>query len=72
MLEFETKIRKWGNSLGIILPKNKLGKEKVRENEVLHIIMFRKNPKIKKTFGMLRGWKSGQEIKDISRKELYG
>lgn len=71
MLEFDTKVKKWGNSLGVILPKFELEKREIGENETLHIIVMKKNRNIRKTFGMLKGWKTGQQIKDISRKELY-
>lgn len=71
MLEFDTKVKKWGNSLGVILPKFELEKREIGENETLHIIVMKKNRNIRKTFGMLKGWKTGQQIKDLSRKELY-
>ncbi len=71
MLEFDTKVRKWGNSWGVIIPKRELEKEGIKEKETLHLIAIKKNKRIKKTFGMLKGWKSGQYIKDISRRELY-
>ena len=70
MLEFDTKIKKWGNSLGLIIPKSKI--KDVKENDVIHVIAMKKNDSIKKSFGMFPEWKGkGQEMKDRLRKELY-
>lgn len=72
MLEFDAKIKKWGNSFGLVIPKEDLKKELIRENEMVHVIAMRKNDAIKESFGMLKGWKmTGQKAKDIARKELY-
>ena len=72
MLEFDAKIKKWGNSLGMVIPKENLKKETIKENEIIHVIAIRKNEAIKESFGMLRDWKmTGQKAKDIARKELY-
>lgn len=72
MIEFETKTRKWGNSLGIIIPKNEVDNLKLKENEILHLIVIKKNIKTRRAFGLLKNGKSGQEVKDLLRKELYG
>ena len=72
MLEFDAKIKKWGNSFGMVIPKENLKKEIIKENEIIHVIAIRKNESIKESFGMLRDWKmTGQKAKDIARKELY-
>ncbi len=71
MLEFDTKVKKWGNSLGIVIPKLELKQNLIRENEILHFIVVRKNKDIKNTFGILKFKKSAQKIKDEIRDELY-
>lgn len=72
MLEFETKIKKWGNSLGIVIPKEKFNGETLKENDSLIIFAMKKNDAAKKTFGILKDWKiTGQEAKDRARRELY-
>ena len=70
MLEFETKIKKWGNSFGLVVPKKEIEEDNIKENEVLHVIAIRKNKGIKRTFGILKKWRSGQEIKDISSEKI--
>lgn len=70
MLEFNTKIKKWGNSVGLIIPKDKLNG--VKENDVVHVIAMKKSDAIKKSFGLFPEWKGkGQKMKDKLRKELY-
>ena len=71
MVEFNARVKRWGNSLGIIVPKQELQEKKIKEEETVHVLLFKRNPGIKKSFGALKGWKSGQEIKDSVRKELY-
>ncbi len=66
--------RKWGNSLGITLPKELVEKEHIKENEEIKIFIMKKNHTFQKTFGMLKGKfgkKSTQQIKDEIRAELY-
>jgi hypothetical protein len=74
MVECDIKARKWGNSLGLVIPKDIVEKENIQENEDLHVLILKKkkNP-LRETFGSMKNeWKmSGQEIKDILRKELH-
>ncbi len=73
MPEIESKIRKWGNSFGIIIPNEVIKKEKLKEGQKVGIIILKKSDVLKRTFGMMKGeWKeSTQDIKDKLRKELY-
>ncbi len=72
MLEFESKIKKWGNSFGLVVPKRELYKENFKDNEEFHIIAIKKNDSIRDSFGMFKGWKmSGQKAKNIIKKELH-
>lgn len=73
MTEAIAEVRKWGNSLGIIIPKETVEKEHIREKEKIRFIIVRDGDVLSKTFGMVKGkWnKSAQQIKDQARKELY-
>ena len=67
------KARKWGNSLGVVIP-NEISKElNIKENEDIEIILLKNNNVLKETFGMLRGKikESSQKMKDRLRKEMY-
>ena len=69
----EAKVRKWGNSLGLIIPKEIVEKEHIKEKEKLRFLIIRDSSVLKETFGMVKGkWKkSAQQFKDQARKELY-
>ena len=73
MAEIEIIAKKWGNSIGIVLPREIVEAEKIRENEKLRIIVIKEDRVIDRTFGLLRKDidESGQEIKNKLRKELY-
>ena len=70
----EGKLKRWGNSLGIIVPSETIVARKLKENGKIRFIILKDSSKVlHETFGMLKGklTKSGQQIKDELRKELY-
>lgn len=73
MIECEGNLRKWGNSFGVSIPKDKIKEENMKENEKVRFIIWKQGGVLKNTFGMLKGkWKnSGQRFKDKIRRELY-
>jgi len=73
MIECESTLRKWGNSFGIVIPKDVAESEHLKEKEKIKFLILRDNKVLKETFGMMKGkWKkSTQNIKDQLRKELY-
>lgn len=74
MAVIETKLRKWGNSFGVVIPIEIVEKERMRENENLKLIVLKDSRKVlEETFGSLKGKlkKSAQEIKDELRRDLY-
>ncbi|MEK6917979.1 MAG: hypothetical protein AABW51_03455 [Nanoarchaeota archaeon] len=65
----EVIVKKWGNSMGIILPKELVEKEQLRENKKIFIDII-KEADFSDIFGLVKNRKmSGQKMKDISRKE---
>ena len=75
MVEAVLETKKWGNSIGVILPKEVLESEHINgEHEKLFVIVRKKDKTSSETFGLVRGKlkKSSQQIKDELRKELYG
>ena len=67
-MEIETKTRKWGSSIGIVLPKELIDEIDIKPNEIITIEVKKKH-KAKEFFGILQGWKrSSQEIKDEARR----
>jgi len=66
MATAEVVLKKWGNSIGIILPKELIKEEALRENERI-IINVVKEADLTKLFGSLKRKLSGQEFKDLVR-----
>jgi antitoxin component of MazEF toxin-antitoxin module len=73
MTIIETKVKRWGNSFGIIIPRETIEKEAIREEDKIKIILVKNSKKVlKSTFGIAKQRKiSGQEFKDEARRELY-
>lgn len=70
MAECDLITRKWGNSVGVILPKEL----NLKPNQKIHVLIVKNDHTAKKTFGMFKDKikKSGQELKDEIRRELHG
>ena len=67
MVEIETKTRKWGSSIGVILPKALVDEIGIRPNEKI-ILEVKKRPLAKEFFGRFPHWKRPtQKIKDEMR-----
>ncbi len=72
MEALKLKARRWGNSFGILIPKNVVRDRKIRGGELLEVIIAKRGSNVlKKTFGTLKFSKSAQEIKNELRRELY-
>jgi antitoxin component of MazEF toxin-antitoxin module len=66
MSEVVVVARKWGNSIGITLPKEIAEKENINESDKLIVDVKRIMP-IKDLFGTFKTNKSAQELKDEMR-----
>lgn len=68
MTEIECIARKWGNSLGIIIPKEIVVEERLLEHEKL-LIEIKKKHLAKEFFGLLSGWeRPTDKIKEEMKK----
>ena len=71
MLQFKARAKEWGNSIGIVLPKEVVSREHIFPNEEITIEIKPKNI-LRETFGTLKGWKiDSQKVKDELRKEWF-
>ena len=59
-------VRRWGNSLGVILPKDFIDSHQIVENEKI-VIEVVKEANIKHLFGSQKRVMSGQDFKDMVR-----
>jgi len=65
-----SKARKWGNSLGIILPKNIVKELKIKENQELVIDVKPKENPLKELFGSVKLSKPTEQLlKEVRGKE---
>jgi len=66
-MAFDAKVRKWGNSLGIVLPAEFVSSQGLRENDVIYVQIVKK-ANLEKSFGILKTKMTGQQFKDMVRK----
>ena len=60
--------KRWGSSIAVIIPREVVIKEKIKEEKPIIIEIIKKRPKAGELFGLLKGWKkSSQEIKNEAR-----
>jgi antitoxin component of MazEF toxin-antitoxin module len=69
-MEIKTIAKRWGSSIGVILPRAIVEENKIRENEEV-IIELKKPLFVRETFGKypeFKSKKSAQELKNEARK----
>lgn len=71
MEAIKVKARKWGNSIGLVIPKDIAKKEEINEGKNVDILILRKSNVLRKTFGTMEFRKTAQQMKDELRRELY-
>jgi len=63
-MAIEAQVRKWGNSLGVIFPKEFVKKRHLEVNEIV-VLEVVKEADLETLFGTLKRKKSGQDFKDM-------
>ena len=73
MIEIRTRIRKWGNSFGIVVPVKLLEKGNIKEGEeVIALISERKRVNLKKLFNAnLKFKKTTEQMMEETDRDLY-
>ena len=67
MTEVICKAKKWGSSLGVIIPKTVVEQQHISEGEQI-VVAIKKQHLAKEFFGILSAWKkSAQKLKDEAR-----
>ena len=70
MIEIKSKLRRWGNSFGIIVPQKAVEEENFNEGDEVTVLLRKEKPDLRKLFGALKNWKiDTQKFKDEIRKE---
>jgi antitoxin component of MazEF toxin-antitoxin module len=72
MIEMKGKLRKWGNSFGIVVPQRVVEKEHVEVGDDLTILITKiKKPDLRKLFGTHKFSKPVEQLMRESDEELY-
>ncbi len=71
MIAVEAKIRKWGRSFGVVIPKDRIKEEGIKENETVTLLIGKKTNVLKETFGTFKFKKTTQEMLDEIDKESW-
>ncbi len=70
-MTIQVRLRRWGNSMGIILPKEIVDRQRLKENEKVSISII-KETDLSSIFGSLKNLKlDAQKFKDEMRKEEW-
>jgi len=71
MIEFETKLKRWGRSFGVVVPMDKIKQELIRDDETIEIKISRKKNPLKETFGTVKLKKSTEQMLKESDEEAW-
>lgn len=70
MIEIKSKLRRWGNSLGIIIPQNAIAIANINEGDEINIFLQEEKNDISQVFGALKCKKiNSQKLKNEIRRE---
>lgn len=69
-MAIQTKVKKWGNSIGIIIPAEVIRGLNLNPDEEVIIEIEKKGNILKEMFGTMKSNKTARQILDESRKEL--
>lgn len=67
-MRISARVRRIGNSLGIIIPKQEVVDEKIEEGDLVEVEVLRCTS-LKEMFGSVKFRKTAQELKDETRRE---
>ncbi|MEK6825778.1 MAG: AbrB/MazE/SpoVT family DNA-binding domain-containing protein [Nanoarchaeota archaeon] len=66
-MAIEVKLKRWGNSMAVIVPSSLIEQKNMKENDTLLIEVVKKAD-LSDIYGMIKKRKmSGQEFKDLAR-----
>lgn len=72
MVELKTEVRRWGNSFGLLIPKDVVRKEKLKPRQRVTVLFLKESNVLKRTFGIGKDWKTPtKKILEQTDRELY-
>ncbi len=66
----EVKIKKWGNSMGVIIPSEAVERLNLKPDEKIVIEINRKENILAEMFGTMKSKKTARQMLDETRKEM--
>ena len=71
MITVESTLREWGRSIGVVIPKEAIERENLKEGDKVEIIILKKSNALKETFGKFKFKKTTDEILRESDEEAW-
>lgn len=71
MIEIKTKLRKWGNSFGIVVPLKFAESAKIKDGDEITILLKNEKPNLKKLFGAHKFSRPIEQLMKEMDEELY-
>ena len=62
MIETEAQVKEWGRSVGIVIPKDAVLRERIAVGDTVKILIKKKGNPLKETFGIFKFKRSTEEI----------
>lgn len=71
-MALELKTRKWGHSVGLVIPKETLEQLKIKPNDEVLVEIKRKGNPLRELFGAIKFSKPGHQLVKEMRREMEG
>ena len=71
MIEFRSKLKKWGRSFGVVVPMDELRKFNIDENTTVEIMITKQESPLRKHFGKAKFKRPIKEILDEGDRESW-
>ena len=73
MIEIRAKLRKWGNSFGVVVPQKAIINEDAKEGDEVFILLRKEEKEnvLRETFGTMKFKKSVEKMMKETDRELY-
>ena len=71
-MTIEVKTKKWGNSIGIIIPSETVERLRIKPEEKIVIQIEKKTNVLREMFGSMKSKKSSEQMLQEVRKEFEG
>ena len=71
MIEVKTKLRRWGNSFGVVVPQKVVDDSGFKEGEEIEILIETKSTDLRKLFGKHKFKKSTEDLMREIDEDLY-